>query len=347
MDRYPRDVLMEYARLNPDRAVRMLAHWEAFPLECFSLLHVDRAANTVIALRELLRSIGRLRSRPADWTDPFAAREIALGKRQRQFDHWQQGKAAVLAKKAKLEKQLERLEAAEQAFANASPMDDLPMTHAIMRGMGAADGKITLGRPSTRPSVRNPFPSAKTLKRRAQRKKYLLNSRTERERSLRCANPGLIANFELNRARHNLMRNCVDSPKALAGSRLAVDQPMEEPAEPCGPAPSKGPEMVAPQSDEEIVLVIGPEDEFSDEEPLPVPAIPRSEKSPIKKSHKRKKRGKNSNMWRPVSPSPREGASSWIDMTEEEVYQAFQRAKRRDETPHPSEGSRTQHSRRN
>jgi hypothetical protein len=50
MDVCPRDVIVEYAKLNPDRAVRMLSTWEKFPVELFKLVSVQRSRCVVTSV---------------------------------------------------------------------------------------------------------------------------------------------------------------------------------------------------------------------------------------------------------------------------------------------------------
>jgi hypothetical protein len=67
----PRDVIVEYAKLNSDRAVRMMSTWEKFPVELFKLVSVQRSRRDVTSVRAILQTMGRLRNQPANWEDPF------------------------------------------------------------------------------------------------------------------------------------------------------------------------------------------------------------------------------------------------------------------------------------
>jgi hypothetical protein len=66
-----RNVLFLYMKEDADRAVRTLESWEADPSIARNLLGTDRIRSVIWDLREFLQSIGRLRTTPEGWVDPY------------------------------------------------------------------------------------------------------------------------------------------------------------------------------------------------------------------------------------------------------------------------------------
>jgi hypothetical protein len=78
-----RAVVFLYIRADIDRATRLLALWEERPIVAAHLLGTDRIKMVVWDLRELLQSVGRLRTTPPDWVDPFNYGQFMEAKRRR------------------------------------------------------------------------------------------------------------------------------------------------------------------------------------------------------------------------------------------------------------------------
>ncbi len=78
-----RAIVFLYIRADLDRAARLLALWEEKPIVAAYLLGTNRIKMVVWDLRELLQSVGRLRTRPPDWVDPFNFGRFMEAKRRR------------------------------------------------------------------------------------------------------------------------------------------------------------------------------------------------------------------------------------------------------------------------
>jgi hypothetical protein len=78
-----RNVMLLYIKEDVDRAVQMLASWEATPNIAQSLFIKDRIKTVVWDAREFLQSVGRLRTTPEGWTDPFNYGQFMEAKRQK------------------------------------------------------------------------------------------------------------------------------------------------------------------------------------------------------------------------------------------------------------------------
>ncbi len=63
--------MVEYAKFDVERAVQMLALWEAEPYRPFQIFYSTRVPRVISDLRQFLLSCGLLRKPPPDWLDPF------------------------------------------------------------------------------------------------------------------------------------------------------------------------------------------------------------------------------------------------------------------------------------
>jgi hypothetical protein len=173
----PGALIVEYAKLNLDRAVQMLAHWEDYPVALFRLLRVSHnAAQAIVALREYLDSVGLLRRRPADWDDPFGANQmavrkeasreahlLAIRKKQRRKEAHLLAIASALAKKSRLSQQ-------QEGIPVVSSSDTLSSAHAVMHSIDdLSDNRNEAGCPIVTQEVMPKTPSARTVKRRTRR----------------------------------------------------------------------------------------------------------------------------------------------------------------------------------
>jgi hypothetical protein len=189
----PGVLILEYAKRNLDRAVRMLAHWEDSPAALFRLLGVSQVASeAIVALREYLDSVGLLRRRPTDWDDPFGASQMALRKeasreahllatirKQRRNEAHLLAMASKLAKKSRLNHQQECMPVVSmQNLRDRPASDNLSSAHAVMHSMDdLSDNRSVAGCPVVGQEVPMPkTPSARTVKRRTRRWKIRMEA---------------------------------------------------------------------------------------------------------------------------------------------------------------------------
>ena len=169
---FPRDVLLHYAKLNPERGERMLEFWEASPDQLHNLVGLNKSPKVATDLRRLLLSLGRSLPRPDDWADPFQLEVVASIKKARAVDHLQRAierdETSVATLTAAIEKRKRSLEAA----LGEPALQDLPNTHLIMRGMAPGDDKILLGDHSEakRPRLAPAASRSKAARRRARKR---------------------------------------------------------------------------------------------------------------------------------------------------------------------------------
>ncbi len=145
MDVCPRDVIVEYAKLNPDRAVSMLSTWEKFPVELFKLVSVQRSRCVVTTVRVILQTMGRLCDQPANWEDLFEEKTMATIKCKNFEDYLAKTKAAALTAQAKAEKALERVAKARRLMAADPTALDRRTLIALHYGTGPSDEQAAAG----------------------------------------------------------------------------------------------------------------------------------------------------------------------------------------------------------
>jgi hypothetical protein len=234
LDVSPRDLITEYTKLNADRAVRMLAQWERFPVELFKLVAIQRSRPVISAVRTALQAMDRLPVRPPDWVDPFDDRVVAAAKRASYEAHLNMAETAALTAQAKAERTLENVAKARRMLADPASSADRRAQLAMHRATGPGDDQLAVGSLPTRDRDPN-RPASK---------------RTRQRRELRYRN------------RQKMLANLQTPAPRAAADRPATPAPHSDQTGSANPPVA----TVVSSSEDEFALLIEESEHFSDEE---------------------------------------------------------------------------------